>query len=85
MKSPTGQMRTFVVLLCWLSGFSGSAATQADQEVPPSSVITKTVSAVGYKVGGGSTKVDLKGTELMPRASGVAKVEAKSQGWEDER
>jgi len=79
MKSPTGQMRTFVVLLCWLSGFSGSAATQADQEVPPSSVITKTVSAVGYKVGGGSTKVDLKGTELMPRASGVAKVEAKSK------
>ena len=31
---------------------------------------------MGYKVGGGGAKVDLKGTELMPRASGVAKVEA---------
>lgn len=79
MTSPTRQMKTFVVLLCWLSGFSGSAAAQADQEVPASSVITKTVSAVGYKVGGGSTKVDLKGTELMPRANGAAKVEAKSK------
>ena len=80
MKSPTGQMRTFVVLLCWLSGFSGSAATPTSMgEIPPSSVITKTVSAVGYKVGGGSTKVDLKGTQTMPRASGVAKVEAKSK------
>ena len=79
MKSPNRQMTTFAVLLCWLSGFSGSTAAQADQEVPPSSVITKTVRAVGYKVGGGSTKVDLKGTELMPRANGVAKVEAKSK------
>jgi outer membrane protein OmpA-like peptidoglycan-associated protein len=72
-------MITFAVLLCWLSGFSSSAAAQANQEVPPSSVITKTVSAVGYEVGGGSTKVDLKGTELMPRVNGVAKVEAKSK------
>ena len=79
MKSPNRQMATFAVLLCWLSGFSGSTAAQADQEVAPSSVITKTVSAVGYEVGGGSTKVDLKGTELMPRANGVAKVEAKSK------
>jgi outer membrane protein OmpA-like peptidoglycan-associated protein len=71
----------FAVLLGWLSvGFSaGSAAAQADQEVPPSHVVTKSVSAVGYIVGGGSTKVDLKGTELMPRANGVAKVEAKTK------
>ena len=79
MKSPNRQATTFAVLLCWLSGFSGSTAAQADQEVAPSSVITKTVRAVGYEVGGGSTKVDLKGTELMPRANGVAKVEAKSK------
>ena len=84
MKSPNRQATTFAVLLCWLSGFSGSTAVQADQEIAPSSVITKTVRAVGYEVGGGSTKVDLKGTELMPRANGVAKVEAKSRP-EDER
>lgn len=79
MKSPNRQATTFAVLLCWLSAFSGSTAAQADQEIAPSSVITKTVRAVGYEVGGGSTKVDLKGTELMPRANGVAKVEAKSK------
>ncbi len=79
MKSPNRQATTFAVLLCWLSTFSGSTAVQADQEIAPSSVITKTVRAVGYEVGGGSTKVDLKGTELMPRANGVAKVEAKSK------
>jgi outer membrane protein OmpA-like peptidoglycan-associated protein len=35
------------------------------------------VEAVGYKVGGGSTKLDLKSTDLMPEATGEAKVEAK--------
>jgi len=81
MKSPNRQMVAFTVLLGWLSvGLSaGRAAAQADQEVPPSSVVTKTVSAVGYSVGGGSTKVDMKGTELMPQANGVAKVEAKTK------
>ena len=46
---------------------------------PPSAVITKSTTAVGYEVGGGSTKVDLKGTDLMPDASGRAKVEIKSK------
>ena len=35
--------------------------------------------AIGFTVGGGSTKVDLTGTELMPQASGEAKVEAKAK------
>ena len=73
--------------LCWIwIGFSlGSAAAQedkaaqAEQEVPQSAVITKSATAVGYEVGGGRTKVDLKGTELMPEASGQAKVEIKSK------
>src|SRR5215472_10826105 len=41
--------------------------------------ITKKASAVGYEVGSGKTKVDLRGTELMPQARGVAKVEIKSK------
>lgn len=52
---------------------------QGSQELPASSVITKTAAAIGYEVGGGSTKVDLKGTELMPEAQGQAKVEIKSK------
>jgi outer membrane protein OmpA-like peptidoglycan-associated protein len=73
--------------LCWIwMGFLiGSAAAQedkaaqAEQQVAPSAVITKSATAVGYEVGGGSTKVDLKGTELMPEAAGQAKVEIKSK------
>ena len=79
------------LLLCWLcfSFLIASAAAQdqtaqeqpgqVNQAVPASDVITKSVAAVGYLVGGGSTKVDLKGTDLMPTASGQAKVEIKSK------
>jgi outer membrane protein OmpA-like peptidoglycan-associated protein len=79
------------LLLCWLciSFLAASAAAQdqtaqeqpgqVNQAVPASDVITKSVAAVGYVVGGGSTKVDLKGTDLMPTASGQAKVDIKSK------
>ena len=63
-----------LLLLC-LS--AGTAAAQVQQEAPASSVISKSIKVIGYTVGGGGTKVDLKGTELMPQASGQAKVEAK--------
>ena len=53
-----------------------SAAAQSEQNVPPSSMTTKSVTAIGFTVGGGSTKVDLKGTALMPQANGEARVEA---------
>ena len=57
--------------------FASMAAAQAQPSVPDSNLTTKSVKAIGYKVGGGSTKVDLKGTELLPAASGEAKIEAK--------
>src|SRR5579864_8865815 len=80
-------MLALTLSLCWICiGLSiGSAsaqedkAAQAEQQVPQSAVITKSATAVGYEVGGGSTKVDLKGTELMPEATGQAKVEIKSK------
>jgi len=87
MKPHARRILAFAVLVCCLAlGISvGSAEPQADQSaqgdqaVPVSDVITKSVTAVGYEVGGGSTKVDLKGTDLMPDASGQAKVEIKSK------
>jgi len=64
-----------VIGLC----FAAVALTaQPDQDVPASTVIIKTVQAIGYQVGGGGTKVDLKSTDLMSQASGEAKVTAKS-------
>jgi len=55
----------------------GAAPAQAQQEIPASDVITKSVTAIGYPVGK-STKVDLKGTDLTPQGNGEAKVEARS-------
>ena len=78
----------FLCCLC-ISFLAASAAAQdqtdqeqpgqANQALPASEVITKSVAAVGYLVGGGSTKVDLNGTDQMPAASGQAKVEIKSK------
>src|SRR5215831_12747176 len=57
---------------------SGSAiAAQSQQQAPTSGVVTRSIKAIGYQVGGGGTTVDLKSTELMPQANGEAKVEAK--------
>jgi len=47
--------------------------------VPASGLISKSTTAIGFTVGGGSTKVDLKGSELMPQANGDAKVQAKAK------
>jgi outer membrane protein OmpA-like peptidoglycan-associated protein len=43
-------------------------------------VVSRNIPAVNYKHRGGATKVDFQGTNLMPKASGEAKVESK-QGY----
>ena len=63
-----------LMVLCLSAGASAAQSTQA---APDSSFISQSVKAISYKVGGGSTKVDLKGTSLMPQANGEAKVEAR--------
>jgi hypothetical protein len=55
----------------------GLAVAQTEQGPPTSALIGRSVKAIGYQVDGGSTKVDLKSTQLMPQASGEAKVAAK--------
>lgn len=69
-----------IVLAGGLLSISGFAQT-ADQsiEVPASATITRTVTAVGYQVGAGGTKVSMVSTDLMPGAAGEAKVEIKSK------
>src|SRR5947208_5929872 len=41
-------------------------------------VVARTTKAVNYRHRGGSTMVDLKGTNLMPQATGKAKVDSKA-------
>jgi outer membrane protein OmpA-like peptidoglycan-associated protein len=66
-----------VLLPVALFSFAAFAAAQSQQNPPASSLIIKSTMAIGFPVGGGSTKVDLKGTERMPPAVGEAKIEAK--------
>jgi outer membrane protein OmpA-like peptidoglycan-associated protein len=56
------------------------AAAQTQQPEPAANVISGTVAAIGYPVGGGSIKVDMVGTSAAPQASGEAKAEAKTGG-----
>jgi outer membrane protein OmpA-like peptidoglycan-associated protein len=55
------------------------AIAQTEQNVPASTLVSKSTTAIGFTVGGGSTKVDLKGTDLLPTANGEAKVQAKGK------
>src|SRR5207248_2869079 len=41
-------------------------------------VVSRTTKAVNYRHRGGSTMIDFKGTDLMPQATGKAKVDSKS-------
>jgi len=60
-----------------LSVILGTAASAWAQTGNGSAGITKSTQALAYQVGGGSTKIDFKGTEIMPGAGGEAKIEAK--------
>jgi outer membrane protein OmpA-like peptidoglycan-associated protein len=44
--------------------------------MPVSDLVSKSTKAIGYQVGGGPTKVDMKGTSLMQQAGGEAKIQA---------
>lgn len=54
-----------------------SAQEAGSEPVFKVSVVSKNTKAINYKVLGGATKVDLKGTAIMPNAFGKAKVESK--------
>jgi len=56
---------------------AGSLLAQGKPQVPDSDVVRKSIKAVGYEVGGGSTQVVFVGTPAAPNASGQAKVDAK--------
>ena len=56
------------------------ANAQNKKEIPAADVVSKSIKAVGYEVGGGGTKVIFVGTSAASQASGEAKVEAKTGG-----
>lgn len=64
--------------------FASVASAQNKSQVPDSDVVKKSITAVGYEVGGGSTKVILLGTPAAPDGNGEAKVQAKKGGTDIE-
>ncbi len=66
-------------LLFFFTGFitRDVFAQETQPATPASDLVSRTITAIGYQVGGGSTTIDLKSTGLIPSASGQAKVEAK--------
>jgi outer membrane protein OmpA-like peptidoglycan-associated protein len=72
-------------ILLLLSSLNVVGVDQQDQVEPMektpvfrANVVSRTTKAVDYRHRGGSTRVDLRGTELMPQAAGEAKVESKT-------
>jgi outer membrane protein OmpA-like peptidoglycan-associated protein len=66
--------------LCAVVFATSLANAQNKKEIPAADVVRKSIKAVGYEVGGGSTKVVFLGTSAASQASGQAKVEAKTGG-----
>src|SRR6516164_5010928 len=73
-----------ILSLAFALSFTRYAAAQGKPQVPESDVVRKSIKAVGYEVGGGSSKVIFVATGAVPNASGEAKVEAKKGGTDIE-
>jgi outer membrane protein OmpA-like peptidoglycan-associated protein len=80
-----GDVKTFSSLICVMLLAACVAAQQETIPVEPMdqtpvfrvNVVSRTTKAVNYRHRGGSTRLDFKGTSLMPLATGRAKVDSK--------
>ena len=66
-----------IVLVMALSAASGLAQDQSSQAPVIQINVTRTIQAVNY-MAKGATRIDFRGTALLPQATGQAKVEAKN-------
>ncbi len=73
------QKRALVLLAAFaaIALASGDTWAQAPAATPASNLVAKSINAIGYTLGGGSTKVDLIAGGAVPQATGEAEVEAK--------
>jgi len=76
--------KALVACVFALSVSSATAAQSSKPKIPDADVVSKSIKAVGYEVGAGSTKVIFVGTQAAPNATGEAKVEAKKSGTDIE-
>ena len=74
----------WLLVLALALPYAGDLSAQGKPHIPASGVVNKSINAVGYEVGGGTSKVIFIATDAAPNASGEAKVEAKKSGTEIE-
>src|ERR1700674_1649926 len=82
------------ITLAAIMALGASAQAQAQTQVPANSgnptptyrinVVSRTTRAVSYRHRSGATKINFRGTDLMPAAAGEAKVESKRGALEVE-
>ncbi|MGA8407956.1 MAG: OmpA family protein [Candidatus Acidiferrales bacterium] len=72
--------KMMILVLLWTALTSGICMAQTEQPEPAANVISSTVAAIGYPVGGGGTKVTMVGTAAASQASGEARVDARIGG-----
>jgi len=79
MKKSLGLMCMMLAASCAVAQQSTTAVEPMDQTpVFRVKVVSRSTKAVNYRHRGGSTKLDFKGTSLMPQASGQVKVDSKA-------
>ncbi len=73
----------FVSVLALATSAIAQTQTSVSSNAPvAAATVSRTTKAVHYRLQGGTTKVDFRGTDLLQRASGEAKVEGKKTNFE---
>jgi len=70
--------------VAFASAQTSAPATTSSATTASAPTVSRTIKAMHYRLQGGSTKVDFRGTDLLQRASGEAKVEGKKVNFEIE-
>jgi outer membrane protein OmpA-like peptidoglycan-associated protein len=72
----------FIVAVATLAFAQTQSSVPANTGILAATTVSRTTKAVHYRLQGGTTKVDFRGTDLLQRASGEAKVEGKKTNFE---
>jgi outer membrane protein OmpA-like peptidoglycan-associated protein len=80
MGDKMSRIKTMLLSTMCVALTAGVCSAQTQQTEPATNMISGTVAAIGYPVGGGGTKVSMVGTPAAPQANGEGKVDAKVGG-----
>ena len=82
MKKLSLAISVFIVAVATLAFAQTQSSVPANSSILTATTVSRTTKAVHYRLQGGTTKVDFRGTDLLQRASGEAKVEGKKTNFE---